>query len=169
VSAAEAERIVDDILSSNDEILSAGVIDKRGNIIDNKSRESFRKRFKAVSNLEGNRYSGTLAIAALSVANEVKDSFGEAKTIITIYGACKLMLLPMPSYDILIGLALESSANAENPIFDRQIERLVTHIIGADQNFDTLLKREGGRGHLYILKRKSEQGKKIKGHYSPKL
>jgi hypothetical protein len=36
----------------------------------------------------------------------------------------------MPSYDILIGLALESSANAENPTFASQIERLVTRAIG---------------------------------------
>jgi hypothetical protein len=128
VTAGEAERIVDDILSSNEEILSAGVIDRSGNIIDNKSRESFRKRFE-VSNLERNRYSGTLAITALSVANEVKDSFGEAKRIITIYRDCKLMLLAIPSYDILIGLALESSANAENDTFARQIERLVTQSI----------------------------------------
>ena len=37
----------------NSEILSAGVIDKSGNIIANKSSESFEKRFKGVSNLEG--------------------------------------------------------------------------------------------------------------------
>jgi hypothetical protein len=129
VTAAEAERIVDDVLSSNEEILSAGVIDKSGKIIDNKSRESFRKRFE-VRSLEHKRYSGTLAVAALSIANEVKDSFGEAQALITIYRDCKLMLLPMPSYDILIGLALESSTNTENPTFARQMERLVTHAIG---------------------------------------
>ena len=124
-----AERVVDDILSSNEEILSEGIIDKSGNIIANKSSESFEKRFSGVSNLEQNRYSGTLAVAALSVANEVKDSFGEAQALITIYRDCILMLLPMPPYGILIGLALESSANAENPTFARQIERLVMHAI----------------------------------------
>jgi len=129
VNAGVAERIVDDILSSNEEILSAGVIDKSGNIIANKSSESFERRFSGVSNLERNRYSGTLAVAALSVATEVKDSFGEPKALINIYRDCKLMLLPMHSYDILIGLALESSVNAENPTFVRQIERLVTHAI----------------------------------------
>jgi hypothetical protein len=35
VSSSAAERIVDDILSSNHEILSAGVIDRSGNIIAN--------------------------------------------------------------------------------------------------------------------------------------
>ena len=125
-----AEGVVDDILSSNEEILSAGIIDKSGNIIANKSSESFEKRFSGVSNLEQNRYSGTLAVAALSVATEVKDIFGEPKALITIYRDCILTLLPMPSYDILIGLALESSANAENLAFASQIERLVMHAIG---------------------------------------
>jgi len=53
VSAGDAERIVDDILSSNEEIPSVGVIDRRGNIIANKSRESFRKQFE-VRSLEQN-------------------------------------------------------------------------------------------------------------------
>jgi hypothetical protein len=131
VSSGAAERVVDDILSSNHEILSAGVIDRSGNIIANKSSESFRKRFEEVRRLEHNRYSGTLAIAALGVASEVKDVFGEPQAIITIYRGCKLMLLPMPSYDILIGLALEPSANIgnNNNTFAKEMERLVARTL----------------------------------------
>ncbi|MGH9989886.1 MAG: hypothetical protein ACREAS_05550, partial [Nitrososphaera sp.] len=128
VGSSAAERIVDDILSFNPEILSAGVIDRSGNIIANKSSESFGKRFE-VRNLEHNRYSGTLAVAALGVASEVKDAFGEPQAIITIYRDCKLMLLPMPSYDVLIGLALEPSANVENNTFVKEIERLVARTL----------------------------------------
>ncbi len=108
-----AERIVDDILSSNSEILSAGVIDKRGDITANKSSESFEKRFKGVRNLERNKYGGTLAVAALSIANEVKEAFGESQALITIYRDCKLVLLPMPLYDILIGLAYFSTNSTD--------------------------------------------------------
>ncbi len=129
VSSSAAERVVDDILSSNPEILSAGVIDRSGNIIANKSSESFRKRFEGVHNLEHDRYSGTLAVAALGVASEVNDTFGEPQAIITVYRGCKLMLLPMPSYDVLIGLALESSANVENNTFAREMERLVARTL----------------------------------------
>ncbi len=129
VTSSMAERIVDEILSSISGILSAGVIDKSGNIIANKSSESFEKQFKGVSNLEQNRYSGTLADAALSIANEVKDAFGEPKALITIYRDCKLVLLPMPSYDILIGLALESSANVDNDTFTKEMESLVASIL----------------------------------------
>jgi hypothetical protein len=131
VSSSAAERVVDDILSSNPEILSAGVIDRSGNIIANKSSESFRKRFEGVRNLEGNRYSGTLALAALGIANEVKDAFGEPQALITIYRDCKLMLLPMPSYDVLIGLALEPSVNVENNnnAFAKEMERLLARTL----------------------------------------
>lgn len=129
VTSSMAERIVDDILSSNSGILSAGIIDKRGNITANKSSESFEKRFKGVSNLERDRHSGTLAVAALSIANEVKDAFGEPQALITIYRDCKLMLLPMPLYDILIGLAFESSANVDNNTFATEMERLVASIL----------------------------------------
>jgi hypothetical protein len=131
VSSRAAERVVDDILSSNPEILSAGVIDRSGNIIANKSSESFGKRFEGLHNLEGNRYSGTLAVAALGIANEVKDAFGEPQALITIYRGCKLVLLPMPLYDILIGLALEPSANVENNnnTFAREMERLVARTL----------------------------------------
>ena len=132
INSSAAEKIVEDILSSNVEILSAGVIDRSGNIIADKSSESFGKRFEQVRNLEHNRYSGTLAIAALSIATEVKDAFGEPQALITIYRDCKLMLLPMPLYDILIGLALELSANVENNnnnAFAKEMERLVAHIL----------------------------------------
>jgi len=129
VTSSMAERIVDDILSSNSGILSAGVIDKSGNIIANKSSESFEKRFKGVNNLERDRYSGTLAVAALSIANEVKDAFGEPQALITIYRDCKLVLLPMPLYDILIGLAFESSSSVDNNTFANEMERLVASIL----------------------------------------
>jgi hypothetical protein len=129
IASSEAERIVDDILSSNDEILSAGIIDKNGNVIANKSRESFTKRFRQVHSLEGNRYSGTLAIAALSVANEVEDAFGKAQALITIYRDCKLMLLPIPHNDILIGLALERSVNVESDKIPDEIKSLLTRTL----------------------------------------
>ena len=132
IGSIAAEIIVDDILSSNQEILSAGVIDRSGNIIANKSKDSFRKRFEEVRRLEYNRYSGTLAIAALGVASEVKDVFGEPQAIITIYRGCKLMLLPMPSYDILIGFALELSSNVginNNNTFAKEMERLVARTL----------------------------------------
>ncbi len=124
--SSKAEKIADDVLSSNEEILSVSVIDWTGNILAVKSKESFKKRFR-VNSLEGSRYSGTLAVAALAVANEVKDVFGEPESIITLHKYCKLMLLPMLSYEILVGLALKRSPDTEEKGYNiaNKIERLV--------------------------------------------
>lgn len=128
VSSSKAERIVDDILSFDEGILSAGVIDRSGNIIANTSSESFGKQFE-VGRLEGNKYSGTLVVVALRIANEVNDGFGEAQALVTIYRDCKLMLLSMPSYSILIGAALKRSANVDNDKTIDEIERLVGAVL----------------------------------------
>src|SRR5215207_11094326 len=90
VTSSAAERISDDILSTNDEILAISIMDMRGNILAAKSKESFKEAFGVTR--DGDKYGGTLAVAALAVANEVKDLFKEVEAIITIYKNCKMML-----------------------------------------------------------------------------
>ncbi len=124
ITSSAAERISDDILSTNDEILSISIMDMRGNILATKSKEYFRQVFGIT--VEGDKYGGTLAVAALAVANEVKDIVGEAQALITIYKDCKMMLLPIPSYEILVGFVLHRSVNAEDDDnISNKIERLV--------------------------------------------
>ena len=125
VNAGAAQRIVRDILSSNKEILSVAVIDKAGQIIAGDSSASFRERFE-IGDLAGSTsYGGTLAIATLSVVNQAKGAFGEPEAIITIHKTCKLMLVPMLSYDTLIGLVFERPANVDYDKLVNKIERLV--------------------------------------------
>jgi hypothetical protein len=127
ITSSAAERISDEILSTNEEILSISIMDMRGNILATKSKESFRQVFGI--NLEGDKYGGTLAVAALAVANEVKDIVGEAQALITIYKDCKMMLLPIPSYEILVGFVLQRSVNAEGYNIANKIERLLVDAI----------------------------------------
>ena len=127
ITSSAAERISDEILSTNDEILSISIMDMRGNILATKSKEYFRQVFGIT--LEGDKYGGTLAIAALAVANEVKDIVGEAQALITIYKDCKMVLLPIPSYEILVGFVLQSSVNAEGYNIANKIERLLVDAI----------------------------------------
>lgn len=127
INSSAAERISDEILSTNDEILSISIMDVRGNILAARSKEYFRQVFGI--NLEGDKYGGTLAVAALAVANEVKDIVGEAQALITTYKDCKMMLLPIPSYEILIGLVLQRSVNAEDYNIAHKIERLLADTI----------------------------------------
>ena len=121
ISSSAAERVAANILSSNDKILSISVIDRKGNIIASKSKEYFEQTFGEGQELD-KKYGGTLAIAALSVANELKELVGEAKALITIYRDCKMMLLPIPSYEIMVGFVLPSSSNAEDYEITNKIE-----------------------------------------------
>jgi hypothetical protein len=63
------------------------------------------------------------------VVNEARDIFGEPQAIITIHDDCKLTLLPMPTYDILVGLVVERSVNVEDDKIVNKIERLVADTI----------------------------------------
>jgi len=130
VTSGDAETISDDILSSNDEIVGISIMDMRGNILAANSKESFKEAF-AVSR-DRAKYGGTLAVAALAVANETRNIFGAAKAIITIHENCKLMLVPVPTHQLLIGLVLQRSVNAEDKIANK-VERLVAHTL--DHNY----------------------------------
>ncbi|MFL6497658.1 MAG: hypothetical protein ACJ70U_03015 [Nitrososphaera sp.] len=61
--------------------------------------------------------------------NEVKDVFEEPEAIITIHKDCKLMLLPMLSYDVLIGLVLERSADADDGTIAKKIARILEYTL----------------------------------------
>ena len=129
--ASKAEKIVDDILFSNEKILLVSIRDWSGNILAIKSRDSFKERFFGASSLVGTKYSGSLTIATVGLVNEVEHVFGEAQAIITIYEKCKVMLLPMPSHQIFVGLAVERSPpdieeKEESYNIAKKIERLLT-------------------------------------------
>jgi len=50
------------------------IIERNGNILAAKSKPSFKQTFGVVQDSE--RYGGSLAVATLSLVNEVKDIFG---------------------------------------------------------------------------------------------
>jgi hypothetical protein len=127
ITSNVAERIAHDILSANDEILAISIMDTRGNILAAISKDSFKETFRLTRN--GEKYGGTLAVAALAVANEVKDIVGEAQVLITIYKNCKMMLLPISSYEILIGIVLQHSVSGEGYNIANKIERLFVDTI----------------------------------------
>lgn len=120
---SNAERIVNDILSINDDILAISIIDMKGNILAAKSKQSFKEAFGVTR--DGDKYSGTLAVAVLSLVNQVRNVVGEVQAVITVHKGCKMMLVPIPAYQILVGLVLQHSVNAEDYNIDHKIERLV--------------------------------------------
>ena len=126
LTATGAETLSDDILSNNDDLLSVSIMDMRGNILAAKSNESFKQAF--VISGDRAKYGGTLAVAALAVANETRNIFGASKAIITIHENCKLMLIPVPSYQLLVGLVLQPSVSTEDKIANT-IERLMAYTL----------------------------------------
>lgn len=127
VTSSVAQRIAYDILYTNNEILAISIMNKKGNILAAISKESFKEDF-GVSR-DGERYGGSLAVAALAVANEIKDVAGEAQALITIYKKCKMMLLPIPSHEILVGFVLPTSVNVEDYSILNKIKVLLADTI----------------------------------------
>jgi hypothetical protein len=123
VTSDDAERIAGNVLSIYDEILGISIIDKKGNILAANSKESFNEAFGVAEDRE--KYGATLAIGILTLVNELKDLFGEAQSIITVHENCKLMLLPVPSFQLLVGLVFQRAVNAEDHKIVSEIEVLV--------------------------------------------
>lgn len=130
VSSTVAERIANDILSSNNGLLSISVMDKRGNTLSAKSKKSFTVLFgPALRSLNDNNDGGALALATLSVVNQVRDMFGEPQAIITIHKSCKLMLLSIPSCQIMLGVVFERWVDVDDDNMVNHIQSLVTNTI----------------------------------------
>jgi hypothetical protein len=53
VTSSDAERIIDDIFSSNNEILGISIMDMGGNIFDSTSKEVFKEAFASVCSKQG--------------------------------------------------------------------------------------------------------------------
>jgi hypothetical protein len=123
VTPNDAERIAGDVLSIHDEILGISIMDKKGNILAANSKESFKEALGVAEDRE--KYGATLAIGILTLVNELKDMYGEAQSIITVHENCKLMLLPVPSFQLLVGLVFQRSVNAEDHKIVSEIEILV--------------------------------------------
>ncbi len=117
-----AKRIVDYILSTNDEILAVSIIDMKGNILAANS-EHLREALGV--SVDEDKYDRTLVASALRLIHVTKDMFEEAKAVVTIHKDCKLMLLPIPSFQILVGLVLHRSVNAVDYNIANKIERLI--------------------------------------------
>ena len=126
INSAAAERIANEILSTYDgKILSVSILDTKGNFLATKSTESFEKTFGKLQ--EGRKYGGTLAIASLSIANELRGVAGETKIITTTYEKCKMVLIPLLSYEILVGFVFKRRVVLDEERIANYIEGLVAN------------------------------------------
>jgi len=125
ITIATAQTIADKILSSCGEGIQAVTLIeiRKANTLVFKAKGSFEE---AVSEAfkEGPKYFGPLVIAYLSIANEVREIVGQTKCIITIFEKYKTMILPLPTYGIVVGVALELWVDVEDGKLANNIEKL---------------------------------------------
>ena len=157
ITSHVAERIVDEILSSHQEeegLLAITIIDERGLggrargrggkdnvVLATKAKESFRKAFGSFYRQAGVQYGATLSLAALGVANEIREYAGQVQSIITTYEKFKMTLLPMPAYDIVVGLVLSRSVKNAAEDYSKNIGREIERLLLAIQEQEDTLKR----------------------------
>jgi hypothetical protein len=117
-----AKGIVDRILSTNHEILAVSIIDMKGNNIA--ANSEYLRKALGVS-VDEDKYDRALVASTLGLIQVTRDIIEEPKAVITIHKDCKLMLLPIPSFQILVGLVLHRSVNAPDYNIANKVERLI--------------------------------------------
>ena len=159
ITSSVAEKIANGMLSSDQEggLLAITIIDERGLggrargrggkdnvVLATKAKEPFRKAFVSFYRQAGVQYGATLALAALGVANEIREYAGQVQSIITTYEKFKMTLLPMPAYDIVVGLVLERSIkNAED--YSKNVGREIERLLLAIEEQEDTLKRNNNK------------------------
>jgi hypothetical protein len=130
-----ANKISNDIISIDDAIIAISVMDMKGNILASQFKQAFKEKFQVT--MDDKKNSGTWAIVILGMCEKFRHVFGSSEAIINIYKSCKTMLIPIRSRQILIGLVIQRSANAEDYIANKVrtlLEDLEEEGRGADDN-----------------------------------
>ena len=112
--------IVEDILNVDDSIMGVSIMSKEGNILSSYGTDALAKKF------EVDRYDDTYGLWASVILGLVERSsrvFGPVDAIVTLHKGSILMLIPIRSRAIMVGLVLQRATNVEY-ISSRIIELL---------------------------------------------
>jgi hypothetical protein len=108
-----SRKISEDVMNLDDAVLGVSIISDTGKVLSSFARDNLGKRF------ELDRYTydanhGTWAKIILTLVEQASSStFGPANAIITVHKGSILMLIPIRSRNIMIGLVLQRSVNQE--------------------------------------------------------
>ena len=112
--------IVEDILNVDDSIMGVSIMSKEGTVLSSYRTDALAKKF------EVDRYDDTYGLWASVILGLVERSsrvFGPVDAIITLHKGSILMLIPLRSRAIMVGLVLQRATNVEY-ISSRIIELL---------------------------------------------
>jgi hypothetical protein len=108
-----SRKITEDIMNIDEAVLGVSVISDAGNILSSYARDTLGKKFE----LDRYKYDanyGTWAKIIITLVEQASEStFGPANAVITIHKGSILMLIPIRSRKIMIGLVLQRSVNQE--------------------------------------------------------
>jgi hypothetical protein len=102
--------IVEDILNIDDSILGVSIMSKEGNVLSSNGTDVLAKKF------EVDRYDNTYGLWATIILGLVERSskvFGPVDAVITLHKGSILMLIPIKSRAIMVGLVLQRATNVE--------------------------------------------------------
>jgi hypothetical protein len=102
--------IVEDILNVDDSIMGVSIMSKEGNVLSSYGTDALAKKF------EVDRYDDTYGLWASVILGLVERSsrvFGPVDAIITLHKGSILMLIPLRSRAIMVGLVLQRATNVE--------------------------------------------------------
>lgn len=105
-------KISKQILSIDDTIDAVSIMDMQGNTLASTSKESFYStKYDVTKDIHDT--AGDFAIVILGMVQRMDEAFGSTEAIVSFHKKCKLMLVPIPSHQILIGLVIYRSSNEE--------------------------------------------------------
>ena len=108
-----SRKISEEVMNLDDAILGVSVIGDTGKVLSSFSRETLGNRFE-LDRYKYNANYGTWAKIILTLVEQASAStFGPATAVITLHKGSILMLIPIRSRQIMIGLVLMRSANQE--------------------------------------------------------
>jgi hypothetical protein len=108
-----SRKISEEVLKLDNAILGVSIIGDTGKVLSSFSRENLDKTFELDRYKYDSNY-GTWAKIILTLVEQASSStFGPATAIITVHKGSILMLIPIRSRRIMIGLVLMRSTNQE--------------------------------------------------------
>jgi hypothetical protein len=101
-----------DILSLDDAIDAASIMDMKGNTLSSASKESLHStKYEITRDIKN--MAGSWAIVVLGMTQIMDQAFGSTEAIVSLHKKSKLILVPVSSHQLLIGLVVYRSSNDE--------------------------------------------------------
>ncbi|HKR57441.1 MAG TPA: hypothetical protein VJR67_01070 [Candidatus Nitrosopolaris sp.] len=131
-------KMAKDVLSIDDSIDAVSIMDRRGNTLSSVSKGSlYSVKYRITEDVKN--MAGAWAIVILGMTQRMDQIFGRSEAVVSLHKRSKLMLVPVSSHQLLIGLVVYRSSNEE------YIIAKIRTLLGAQDNIDLNQRSNLGR------------------------